>query len=89
MLLTVMDIDQYELMMSLVRPLQHTQTKMQIYNFINNMIVESKYCYDVMKKHFNKKLVMTEEENESFKNSAKCWISDNDYVNNDVKVRDH
>ena len=40
---------------------------MQIYNFINNMIVESKYCYDVMKKHFNKKLVMTEEENESFR----------------------
>ena len=23
------------------------------------------------------------------KNSAKCWICDNDYVDNDVKVRDH
>ena len=89
MLLAVMDIDQYGLMMSLVSLLQHTKTKMQIYNFINNMIGESKYYNDVMKKHFNKKLGMTKEENESFKDSAKCWICDNDYVNNDVKVRNH
>ena len=27
--------------------------------------------------------------NDDFKNSTKCWISDNDYVDNDVKVRDH
>ena len=53
------------------------------------MIGESKYYNDVMKKHFNKKLGMTKEENESFKDSAKCWICDNDYVNNDVKVRNH
>ena len=42
-----------------------------------------------MKKHFNRKLVMTKEDNEDFKNSFKCWICDNDYVDNDVKVRDH
>ena len=41
------------------------------------------------KKHFNKKLVMTKKGNEGFKNSAKCWICDNDYVDNDVKVKDH
>ena len=29
-----------------------------VYNFINSMIEESKYCCDVMKKHFNKELVM-------------------------------
>ena len=34
------------------------------YNFINSMIEESKYCSDVMKKHFNKELVMTKEDNE-------------------------
>ena len=55
-----------------------------VYNFINNMIEESIYCSDVMKKHFHKELVMTEEENENFKNSDKCWICDNDYVHNDV-----
>ena len=25
-----------------------------VYNFINSMIEESKYCSEVMKKHFNK-----------------------------------
>ena len=53
------------------------------------MIEESKYCTDVMKKHFNKKLVMTKEDNEDFESPTKCWICDNDYVDNDVKVRDH
>ena len=42
-----------------------------------------------MKKHFNKKLVMTQEDNEDFKNSTKWWICDNDYVDNDVKEGDH
>ena len=34
------------------------------------MIKESKYCSDVMKKHFNKELVMTKEDNEAFENSV-------------------
>ena len=42
-----------------------------------------------MKKHFNKRPVMTKEDNENFKNSTKCWICDSDYIDNDVKVRDH
>ena len=51
------------------------------------MIEESKYCSKVMKKHFNKELVMTKEDNEDFKNSTKCWICVNDYIDTDVKVR--
>ena len=31
--------------------------KDSVYNFINNMIEESKYCSDVMKKHFSNELV--------------------------------
>ena len=50
---------------------------------------EGKYCSDVMKKHFNKELVMTKEDNEDFENSRKCWICDNHYIDGDVKVRDH
>ena len=42
-----------------------------------------------MKKHFNKELVMTKEDNENFKNPTNCWICDNCYIDNDVKVRDH
>ena len=30
------------------------------------MIEEIKYCIDIMKKHFNKELVMTKEEDEDF-----------------------
>ena len=33
------------------------------------MIEESKYCSDVMKKHFNKELVITKKDNEDFENS--------------------
>ena len=32
---------------------------------------------------------MTKEDNEDFENYTKCWICDNDYVDNDIKVRDH
>ena len=42
-----------------------------------------------MKKHFNKELVITKKDNEDFKNSTKCWICDNGYVDHDVKLRDH
>ena len=54
----------------------------------NSMIKESKYCGDVIKKHFRKELVVTKGDNEGFKNFSKCWICDNDYIN-DVKVRVH
>ena len=44
-----------------------------VYNSIN-MIEESKYRTDMMKKHFNQERVMTKEDNGDFRNSAKCWI---------------
>ena len=55
-------------------------------NFINSLIEESNYCSDTMKKHFNKELVMTKEDNED---STKYWIYHNYYVDNDVEIRDH
>ena len=39
-----------------------------------------------MRKHFNKKIVETKEDDE---NSAKCWICDNAHVDGDFTVRDH
>ena len=53
------------------------------------MIEESKYCQDMIKKHFKIEFLMTNEDNEHFKNSIKCWICDNDYVDNDAKVIYH
>ena len=35
-----------------------------VYNFINDMIEDSKYCSEVMKKHFNKEIVMIKEDND-------------------------
>ena len=32
---------------------------------------------------------MTKEDNKNFKNSMRCWTCGNEYVDNDVKVRDH
>ena len=52
------------------------------------MIEENKYFSDKMKKHFNKELVMTTEDNEDFKKSTKYWICDNAYFGGYVKVRD-
>ena len=40
-----------------------------------------------MKKHFNKEHF--KKDNENFENSFKFWICDNDYIDGDVKVKDH
>ena len=53
------------------------------------MIEVSKYCTDIMKKHFNKELQMNKKDNEDFKNCTKCCICDNDHVEGNVKVKDH
>ena len=53
------------------------------------MIEERIYCSDVMKKLFNKEIVMTKNDNDDFENSTKCWIYDNDCIDNNVKVKDH
>ena len=53
------------------------------------MVEENKCCSEVMKKHFNKGLVMNKRDNEYFKNSTKCSIWDNTLVDGDIKVRDH
>ena len=71
------------------KPFKSYFGKDAVYNFINSMIGESKYCSDVMKKHFNKELVMNKGDDEDFENSTKRWICDNYYVDGDVKVRDH
>ena len=53
------------------------------------MIEETKYCIDMMKKNFNKEIVMAKKDNEGFKSTTKCWICDNDYVVDYVKIRNH
>ena len=62
--------------------------KNAVYEFIQCIFKEYEYCKRVMKKHFNKNLVMTVEENEEFERSNICWIFDK-LIDFDDKVRDH
>ena len=42
-----------------------------------------------MKKHFNKNLIITEEEEEQYQSSNSCWIWKKLMDHDDEKVRDH
>ena len=42
----------------------------------------------MMKGHLKKKLVINKKDKKDFENYTKCSISDNVYVDGDVKVRD-
>ena len=44
------------------KPFKTYLDKDAVYNFINNIIKESNYCSNVMKKHFKKELSMTKED---------------------------
>ena len=58
------------------------------YEFIKAILKEYKYCKKIMKKHFNKNLIMNEEEY-WFQQSNSCWICGKLIDNDDEKVRDH
>ena len=58
------------------------------YEFIEAIIKEFEYCEKAIKKHFNKNLIMSEEE-EQFQVSNTCWICEKLIDDDDEKVRDH
>ena len=60
-----------------------------IYKFMDKMLEEVEYCKAVIKKRFNKPLVMTENDEMCFKLMDKCHICGEKYTDKDVRVRDH
>ena len=56
---------------------------------MEKMLEEVKYCKTVIKKHFNKPLVMTEVDKQHFKTMDRCHICGEKYTDKDVRVRDH
>ena len=60
-----------------------------VYKFMEKMLEEVKYCKAVIKKHFNKPLVMTEVDEQHFKTMDRCHICGEKYTDKDVLVRDH
>ena len=63
--------------------------KNAILKFISCIFKEYTYCKKVIKKHFNKNLVMTAEQNEKFERTNICWICGKLIEIGDNKVRDH
>ena len=60
-----------------------------VYKFMEKMLEEVEYCKAVIKKHFNKPLVMTEVDEQNFKNMDGCHICGEKYTDKDVRIRDH
>ena len=60
-----------------------------VYKFMEKMLEEVEYCKAVIKKHFNKPLVMTEADKQRFKTMDRCHICGEKYTDKDVRVRDH
>ena len=58
------------------------------FKFIKAIIKEYEYCKKIMKKHFNKNVIMSEEE-EQFQLSSSRWICEKLINNDDEKVRDY
>ena len=59
------------------------------YEFIKAILKEYKYCKNIMKKDFNKNLIMSEDEEDSCQQSNSCWICKKIINDDDEKVRDH
>ena len=60
-----------------------------VYKFMEKMLEEVEHCKTVIKKHFNKPLVMTEVDEQHFKTMDGCHICGEKYTDKDVRVRDH
>ena len=56
---------------------------------MEKMLEEVEYCKAVVKKRFNKPLVMTEDDEQRFRTMDGCYICGNKYTDKDVLVRDH
>ena len=58
------------------------------YKFIEAILKEHQYCKKVMRKHFNKNLIMSEKEEEQLQSSNICSTSEKLINDDNEKVRD-
>ena len=71
------------------KPVQIYRGENAVYEFMERMLGEVKYCKNIMKKEFNKPLKMTDDDELCFKLFDKCYICNNKYTDKDIRVRDH
>ena len=71
------------------KPIQTYRDENAVYKFMEKMLEEVEYCKVVVKKRFNKPLVMTEDDEQRFRTMDGCHICGEKYTDKDVRVRDH
>ena len=80
------------------RPFQYYRGSDVIEKFIENINNEAESCKETIKKHFNKPLIMTKENELDFQNSTRCHICEKEYSNRDnfimhkgkmIKIKNH
>ena len=71
------------------KPVQIHRGENTVHKFMENMLEEVDWCKSIIKKHFNKPLEMTEENEIDFQKATKCHICDQQYTDKDIRVRDH
>ena len=68
------------------KPIVVYRVKNAAYEFIKAILKEDKHCKKVINKHFNKNLIMSEEEQHVFQQSNSCWICKKLIDNDEEKV---
>ena len=71
------------------KPINIYRGEKAVYKFMEKMLEEVKYCKNIMKKEFDKQLIMTDNDELSFKLKQKCHICEEPYKDKDIRVRDH
>ena len=71
------------------KPIQIYRGENAVHKFMENMLEEVDWCKSIIKKHFNKPLEMTEENEKDFQKATKCYICDQQYTDKDIRVKDY
>ena len=71
------------------KPIQLYRGEKAVYKFLENMLEEVKYCKNIMKKEFNKPLIVKKDDEKDFQKADKCHICNKIYTEKDIRVRDH
>ena len=71
------------------KPIQTYRGENAVYKFMEKMLEEVEYCKAVIKKRFNKPLVMTRDDEQRFITMDGCHICGEKYDEKDVSIRDH
>ena len=71
------------------KPIQTYRGENAVYKFMEKMLEEVEYCKAVIKKRFNKPLVMTNNDEQCFRTMDGCHICGEKYTDKDVHIKDH